>query len=569
MKQRQSKDAGQAAPEAVAQEDEALKAKEQAAAAAAKASEEAAAAAAEAAEAEAAKIQAAKEEEAAAAAAEAEAEAARIKAEEEEAARIEAEEEAARIKAEEEEAKKLEEERLTDKVGLEVAQTSKRRQEMTDLSASLQQSISRRAEAESMLSQEIGGIRNKLVEEAQAEEERSTELMQLLKDFDSSIKEKEGLISSEQKLLEQMQELKEQVKEESIKTQFAASMSTKADLISIEVILLEDLLDCREQLEEELSRTKARAGRIKDVASALPSPEDKDASRSYNWEDVGELEEVLLDSIQGMQASCDQVEKLRSKFEDAVRQKRQVLGLPLLNAYDAEVVSGLSTDAEVPQLSLKDIQVLTNEELKGVAAQATKKAAGSVGKSITIAAGGFGEFLKSPDAQALAGSAIDLVESTKEYFTSLGSTISSAKEAYESKALKGEEMTTFDKIFLSVKQGVKGVKESDEVQDNVSKWKAAGKAIPSATGQLTKLTGQALKGAAADDELGSTVKDALAAVQSALVALVGLGAKSITQASSGRLLTGSGGVPPPPVEQASEPEGSKDVREEGATEVVE
>jgi hypothetical protein len=58
--------------------------------------------------------------------------------------------------------------------------------------------------------------------------------------------------------------------------------------------------------------------------AALPSPADRERARLYDWEDIASLQELLLESVNSMLDSDTTVAALRTKFEDALRQKREV-----------------------------------------------------------------------------------------------------------------------------------------------------------------------------------------------------------------------------------------------------
>ncbi|CAM9468963.1 unnamed protein product [Phaeothamnion confervicola] len=172
---------------------------------------------------------------------------------------------------------------------------STRNERMSALTNRLQSSFAKKAEVEEIVAQEIASLREQLLQELETEQQRRQDIDALLAEFTLAIAEKANYIEGEQVVLEQMQALKSRIGEQSIRRQFEASMATKADLISIEVILLEDMMDCKEQLfSKELAETDRRIETMTAVVAALPSPDDREAGRRYNWDDVQRLQAVLL-----------------------------------------------------------------------------------------------------------------------------------------------------------------------------------------------------------------------------------------------------------------------------------
>ncbi|KAG5180364.1 hypothetical protein JKP88DRAFT_69958 [Tribonema minus] len=364
-----------------------------------------------------------------------------------------------------------------------------------------------------------------------------------------------------------MQLVKAQVKEDAIRAQFQAAMAKKADLISIEVILLEDMSDCREQLVAELASTVTRVDRIDGVVAALPRSDDRSRARLYDWEDIQSLQDLLLESVQSMLDSDTKVAALRTKFEDAVRQKREVLGeIPAPSTVIEVVPEGGSggegaaqgSAALRPRVDLSSVSALSKDELSAAAGKSSKDAAVALGKTVAVGAQSLGDYLKSPKAQSLAATVVDLFQNTGGYFKAIGESFSVATKVFQQNTLPGEEITSFDTMFKTARDAVKSVQTSEEVAAALADVKQKGQAVPSTAGKIGQLAGEAIKDAQQNKELGTALAEALSNVQSALVALAGLGTKLASSAPPpGRMLPPSGppGASATPIDVPSEASG--------------
>ncbi|CAM9200978.1 unnamed protein product [Ascophyllum nodosum] len=415
---------------------------------------------------------------------------------------------------------------LSKRVGEEASSATTRAQRMVDLSSELGRSFAKKEEVERIIASEIAQLSRKLQQERDIEISREADLRGLVREFDEAIVEKQELIETEQDLLAQMQALREQVKEPSIRTPIEGAMAKKADVTSIEVMLLEDLVECREKLEEELRSTSSRADTMNGVAAALPS-EESDAARmrAYNWRDVQDLQEVLLSSVESMEASDAQVASLRTKLLDAVRQKRQVLG----EASSTEIVAG-GADGGAKKMSLaRAFEVskeFTEEELLRMAAESSTSAVVGVAKSVAAGVSSLGNYAKSPDAQDVAASTVDVVAAISGAASAIRDAFREAKKEFDEKSTPSEELTSFDKIMVSLQSGFKAAVESSAVK---AKLDEAGGLVttqlPEAGRRVGEGAAKALKGAAANEEIGNPVREALDSAEKFVVSMAALGSR--------------------------------------------
>ncbi|CAM9890564.1 unnamed protein product [Pylaiella littoralis] len=432
---------------------------------------------------------------------------------------------------------------LSKRVEAEGKMADARTKRVVDLNSELKRSFARKEEVENVIASEIAQLGMKLRQERDIEIARAADLKELLKEFGETIAEKQAEIEKEQDLLAQMQALRAQVEEASIRAPIEAAMAKKADVTSIEVMLLEDLVECQEKLKKELESTASRAKTMEGVVEALPAEGDAMRMRAYNWQDVQDLQEVLLSSVESMEASDAQVGSLRTRLLDSVVQKREVLGEASSSTElvlgGIEGVSKKMTTARAFQAS----QELSEQELLDSIAEASKSTALGVAKSVSVGADSVGTYLRSPAAQDVAASTVLVIGALAGAASSVVNAFKIAKKEFDDNSASGEDLTSFDKIISSLQSSIKAVKESPAVQKEL---KEAGNLlsnqVPEASVRVGKGAAEALKGAASNSEVGDPVKEALASLEEFVVSLAALGTKYFSGSSATRFqLTDAGG----------------------------
>eukprot|EP00752_Nemacystus_decipiens_P012767 g11307.t1 len=433
---------------------------------------------------------------------------------------------------------------LSKRVQAEGEMAGSRAQRMAELNSELKRSFAKKEEVENMIASEIARLGIKLRQERDIEIARAADLEELLKEFDDTIAEKQAEIEKEQDLLAQMQALRGQVDESSIRAPIEEAMAKKADVTSIEVMLLEDLVECKEKLEKELKSTSSRGETMNGVVAALPSEGDTERMRAYNWQDVEDLQEVLLSSAESMEASDAQVGSLRTRLLDSVAQKREVLG----EAPSTELVrsDGGGAKRMTTARAFQASADLSEEELLDAVAQSSKSAAAGVVKSVAAGADSLGSYIRSPEGQDVAASTVLVIGALAGAANSVSNAIKAAKKEFDENALPGEELTSFDKIIKSLQSSLKAVQESPAVKAQLAE---AGdlltKQVPDASARVGQGTVEALKGAASNKEVGNPVKEALGSLEQFIVSLAALGTKYFSASRASRFQlpgssTGSG-----------------------------
>ncbi|CAM9672391.1 unnamed protein product [Scytosiphon promiscuus] len=422
---------------------------------------------------------------------------------------------------------------LSKRVEAEGQMADSRAKRMADLSSELKKSFARKEEVEKMVADEVAQLGMKLRQERDIEIARAEDLKELLVEFEETIVEKQAEIEKEQDLLAQMQALRGQVEEASIRAPIEAAMAKKADVTSIEVMLLEDLVECKEKLEQELKSTSSRGETMNGVVAALPAEGDIERLRNYNWQDVQDLQEVLLSSVESMEASDAQVGALRTRLLDSVVQKREVLG----EASSTELVQS-DSGATRKMTTSRAFQVsadLSEEELLDSVAESSKNAALGVVKSVSVGADSLGSYLRSPAGQDVAASTVLVIGALAGAAASVGNAFKAAKKEFDDNAIDSEDMTSFDKIFNSLQSSVKAVQESPVVKAQLNE---AGdlltKQVPNAGARVGTGTVKALKGAASNTEIGNPVKEAVGSLQQFVVSVAALGTKYFSASRESR-----------------------------------
>ncbi|CAM9115916.1 unnamed protein product [Ectocarpus sp. 4 AP-2014] len=422
---------------------------------------------------------------------------------------------------------------LSKRVAEEGKTANKRAKRMANLSSQLKRSFAKKEEVETMITEEVAQLGTKLRQERDIEIARAADLKELLKEFDETIVEKQAEIEKEQDLLAQMQALRGQVDEASIRAPIETAMAKKADVTSIEVMLLEDLVECKEKLEEELKSTSARGETMNGVVAALPAEGDIARLRAYNWQDVQDLQEVLVSSAESMEASDAQVGLLRTRLLDSVQQKKEVLG----EVSKAELVAGGGTGA-MKMTTARAFQAsteLSEEELLQAVTESSKNTALGVAKSVSAGTSSLGDYLRSPAGQDVAASTVLVIGALAGAAASVANAFKAAKKEFDENAVSGEELTSFDKILKSLQSSLKAVQESPAVK---AELREAGdlltKQVPQASARVGAGTAEAIKGAVGNSEISNPVKDALDSLEEFVVSLAALGTKYFTVSRAAR-----------------------------------
>ncbi|CAM9900293.1 unnamed protein product, partial [Hapterophycus canaliculatus] len=187
-------------------------------------------------------------------------------------------------------------------------------------------------------------------------------------------------------------------------------------------------------LTEELKSTSSRGETMNGVVAALPAEGDIERLRNYNWQDVQDLQEVLLSSVESMEASDAQVGALRTRLLDSVVQKREVLG----EASKTELVQsdGGATRKMTTAVALQVSADLSEQELLDSVAESSKNTALGVVKSVSAGADSLGSYIRSPAGQDVAASTVLVIGALAGAASSVGNAFKAAKKEFDDNAIK-------------------------------------------------------------------------------------------------------------------------------------
>jgi predicted nucleotidyltransferase len=107
-----------------------------------------------------------------------------------------------------------------------------------------------------------------------------------------------------------------------------------------------------------------------------------------------------------MAASDQTVANLRRKFDEALRQKKEVLG-------ELRQENTVAEQSLFGGVSLDEARTMSDEDLKSLASDSASTAVKALGKSFKVSAASIGDFTKSEGGQELASSAVDFITGVK------------------------------------------------------------------------------------------------------------------------------------------------------------
>jgi len=348
-------------------------------------------------------------------------------------------------------------------------------------------------------------------------------------------------------VLRQIQVVNSQVKEQRIFNQIDEAAARKANLISIEASMLEDLEYCREQMTEELQDTIVRIDRMKGTLEKLPLQNDIQSSRAYSWTDVQDLQDMLTEALDSLQERDAKIGQLKVKFSNATRQKAIALGdidvitidstdEPMFNKFSETPLSEVQTDLK-PKQSVKVTisPEMTNDDLLKLAGNSSLSAVQESARAVTIFSSRMGDWIKSEEAQQSASNLIDALEATKNVVPSLLDAVQSAKAEWDAN-FKGEEMTTFDKLFGGLLKATLSIINSEDVNKALNKAGSSSKEFGQKTALASKATFGAIQKSASDETLLEALSKALEDLQKTIISLAAAGTKLSAKLKSDRLL---------------------------------
>lgn len=190
------------------------------------------------------------------------------------------------------------EEMLKQQILDEKRMRDRRVQEMSKLQSRLSQSIARKMEVESTIVSEIEMLRNSIITERDSETQRLSQLEGLFENFKNVLLAKRSILESERKVLAQMVDVRAKIFEQTILDQLDAAVSKKECLIRIEENICDDIMAGAEEINLQIADTNAKIASLKVAMQNLPREGDAAAARAYSWQEIEDLQQTLLRSLE-------------------------------------------------------------------------------------------------------------------------------------------------------------------------------------------------------------------------------------------------------------------------------
>jgi hypothetical protein len=184
----------------------------------------------------------------------------------------------------------------------------------------------KRDEVEQVIRRELTALWPRLQDEFYKETARVDQLVGSATKFQEALDTKSAVTETEDITLGQMRDVRNKVSEPAILSQLDEAISKKTELIRIEKAVCIEIRECIVALNAQISDTRDKLSSLNTAIMNLPASDDTVAARSYTWDDVASLQDVLYKSMDESKARDQVVSSFIFKFEDAMRQKGLVLG---------------------------------------------------------------------------------------------------------------------------------------------------------------------------------------------------------------------------------------------------
>jgi hypothetical protein len=394
---------------------------------------------------------------------------------------------------------------IEDELRREVAQEFETRErrlgELSQLQSELSQSMRKKDEVEQVIRRELTALWPRLQDEFYKETARVDQLVGSATKFQEALDTKSAVAETEDITLGQMRDVRNKVSEPAILSQLDDAISKKTELIRIEKAVCIEIKECIVALNAQISDTRDKLSSLNTAIMNLPASEDTVAARSYTWDDVASLQEVLYKSMDESKARDQVVSSFIFKFEDAMRQKGLVLGENTDLPPAVSAATGVRS-SQIPKKLVdnnkatparKKIEVATpaqmaelmkkksNEELSQTATGALKRTLAALTK---LTAGIFEagkRFSASDDAKVTGQMASSSVDSLTKTGETLQQALKLTADTWE-EALQGES--------AGVLEGGKAVLDSRDVRNAIKGvGEGAAKSATSAVDALKLVAG--------------------------------------------------------------------------------
>ena len=459
---------------------------------------------------------------------------------------------------------------LRGRVQEDASERAARREAVQDLSAQLQQSLKRKAEAESVLVEEVAALRQRLFLEIQNDLQRANTIGSLLSEVESAILEKTATIAKEEDILVELERVRESVTEEIVLVQLEAACGKKAELIGIETSLLADLKEIEQQLAEDARGSAAVLTSLQEAFEGMPDRDDAEAARLFGWNSIAALQQQLLEAAAASVARESHVEGLRERLEVAERRRNAALGVAVEEdsgrfKKTSAAFGSAQRAAEMSDRRRSKLSVLQErkEEQDGGKLLGTALEAAVGGTGAFVSASGSAlrvtqDLIESRGVEKAGAAAGKTSEAVGGFFGGLRRAAQAAGRAWSEGTTEGKDINSIDQLLSSLLSGAKNVRKSDDVKDALGSARdnigAAGRGAKDVTGGIADAL-QEVSAASSTQSFRSATTDLLSFTSAAIDALRRAG---MSFASKQKLLPAGKDLPPTPKKAKEAREGAED-----------
>jgi len=179
--------------------------------------------------------------------------------------------------------------------------------------------------AQRLIDEEAQIITANIRTEIEHEIRRERDIMSLIASIKSSIEIKESESFSEEAILSEMMGVRSKMKEGAISLQIDHVLEQKAKVAAIDKKMIQDLEDCVVELDLFLKQTKDRSISMSNTLEHFGRA-DVNIAKSYTWNDVDAMEQVLELGVVNADMCKKTVEVVRDWVNEAALDKSDVLG---------------------------------------------------------------------------------------------------------------------------------------------------------------------------------------------------------------------------------------------------
>lgn len=199
-----------------------------------------------------------------------------------------------------------------------------------------------------LLFQQMYRITELFKEAIGGEVNRQTLISNLIGLLCRAVETKEEEITSEMKITADMKGVLGALKEGSISENLRNLVEIREKVCAIDEALLADLHDCVRELELILSDSQERSTLLKSTFEGVTRPEAMTTDQEEWSDSIDHMENVLDIAAVNVEAAENRIQFLKTRIEDALVNKSQVLGEPLPKSFQQRGLPDMEDEQMMP-----------------------------------------------------------------------------------------------------------------------------------------------------------------------------------------------------------------------------